>query len=317
MKDIFLYGLGEECEFSTYHPVDTLIYFVIVIVISMFSMHPAFLAVGFVMGTLYYLILKGIKGCKYIVMVAIPIMVLTMVINPFFSHNGETVLFYLNGNAMTAEAYIYGLASGTMLVTVVIWFACFQTVMSPDKFIYLFGRIIPVVSLLLSMCFRFIPLLQHRFLEIKEGQKGLHMHEEGVGVFKKFRLLMMEVSILIAWSLEASIETADSMEARGYGLPHRTSFHLYKFLKRDAGLLALIVLFGGGMLVCSAMGLGDIYYYPRVRFLHSAFTTVTLTIVYIIVLAIPIIIDLRGENRWKKWNLEMSALPIPEAKGKF
>ena len=86
-----------------------------------------------------------------------------------------------------------------------------------------------MLGLTLSMIFRFIPLLKARFREISMGQRCMGRHVTG-GFMAKLRQVTKEVSILISWSLEAAIETSDSMEARGYGLPGRTSFHLFKML---------------------------------------------------------------------------------------
>lgn len=36
---------------------------------------------------------------------------LVAVTNPLFSHNGVTPLFYLNGNPVTLEAFVYGAGS--------------------------------------------------------------------------------------------------------------------------------------------------------------------------------------------------------------
>ena len=56
------------------------------------------------------------------------------------------------------------------------------------------------------------------------------------------------LSIMITWSLENAIETADSMKSRGHGLKGRTSYSLYKFDKRDAIMLCAI-LFSGTVLM--------------------------------------------------------------------
>lgn len=41
------------------------------------------------------------------------------------------------------------------------------------------------------------------------------------------------MSILVTWALENAIDTADSMKDRGYGLPGRTAFSIYRFDRRD------------------------------------------------------------------------------------
>lgn len=48
------------------------------------------------------------------------------------------------------------------------------------------------------------------------------------------------LSILVTWALENAIETSDSMRSRGYGLKGRTAFSIYKFTKKDKGLLAVM-----------------------------------------------------------------------------
>ncbi len=41
------------------------------------------------------------------------------------------------------------------------------------------------------------------------------------------------MSILVTWALENAIDTADSMKDRGYVLPGRTAFSIYRFDRRD------------------------------------------------------------------------------------
>ena len=50
--------------FSTYHPVINFIYFVIVIGLSMFFMHPVFLVISLICSMAYGIYLKGKKAMK-------------------------------------------------------------------------------------------------------------------------------------------------------------------------------------------------------------------------------------------------------------
>lgn len=304
MKNRYI-GLGEDSNFASFHPIVTFVYYCAVILIAMFSMSPVFLALTFFSGFGYSVILGGKKAVRSHLMFAIPVLLLTMLINPLSNHRGATVLFYLNDNAITMEAILYGLASATMLVGVVMWLSCFNKTMTSDKIIYLFGRVIPVIALLLSMCFRFIPLLKARFREIHDGQKCMGRQFGKWEIIKKGRLLAKEISILIAWSLEAAIETSDSMEARGYGLHGRTAFHIFKFAKRDRNLLALILLLSVSVLTGCLLGVNNIYYYPAIEYTTSWQLTLPFAASYSVLLLLPIIIDIKGEQRWRKLNLEM------------
>jgi ABC-type cobalt transport system, permease component CbiQ and related transporters len=191
-----------------------------------------------------------------------------------------------------------------MLVSVIIWFVSFNTIMSADKLIFIFGKAAPVLGLTLSMIFRYIPLLKNRFQEIKMGQACLGRGEQK-GFVAKMRQFGKEVSILISWSLESSIESADSMEARGYGLKGRTSFHLYKFTRRDTTLLVLMLVLGAIVIVGCILGKTSVYFYPvYVVGSFDLMTAVTLA-AYVLLLALPMILDIQGEVRWKQSSLEM------------
>lgn len=302
---MFQNGLGEKNEFSTYHPLVNFVYFVFVIGITMFSIGPVFLAITFVASWTYSVLLKGVKAIKFNCIFMIPIIIITTIVNPLFSHNGVTTLFYLNGNPITMEAVVYGFVSAILLTSIIIWFSALNVIIKEDKFIYLFGRIVPVIALTISICFRFIPLLKNRFREITEGQKCMGRDFSSGSVIGRIRQFFKEVSILIAWSLETSIETADSMEARGYGLRGRTSFHLYKFEKRDFAALAVMLFLGVVVTIGCIMGKTDIYYYPAISVPKIDAFTILIEIFYFVLLFLPIFIDIKGEKRWKQYSLEM------------
>lgn len=297
-------GLGESCEFAGYHPAVNLIFYAFAIGIAMFSTRPLFIGIGFVCSWGYSVLLGGSKAVKVNIMFMIPAIILMVVINTFFTHDGETVLFYLNGNRITLEALVYGAAAAFVLTSVIVWFASFNIIMTSDKFIYMFGKAAPVLGLTLSMIFRFIPLLKSRFAEISMGQKCMGRGQQK-GLIRKTRLILKEVSILISWSLEASIETADSMEARGYGLKGRTSFHLFKFTNRDFKALAAIAVTGGISAAGCIMGKTGMYYYPVIKAGDFDMMTILAAAAYALLLVIPFAIDVRGEVKWKQLNLQM------------
>ena len=115
--------------FSGYHPLINFTYFTIVIGLSMFYMHPVFLALSLAGSVSYSIYLKGRKTVKVFLIGMLPVCLLTMVMNPLFSHAGATMLFYMrNGNPVTLESIMYGLASGLMLAGVISWFSVFHEV---------------------------------------------------------------------------------------------------------------------------------------------------------------------------------------------
>ena len=136
---------------------------------------------------------------------------------------------------------------------------------------------------------------------IREVQRAIYEVYEKILV-GKIRQLGKEVSILVSWSLESSIESADSMAARGYGLKGRTSYNLFKL--RSADLLALFasIVLGGITTVSYAVGVNKLYYYPVIKVVESEPKWLEFAgfISFMTLLVMPLAIDLFGELKWKR-----------------
>ncbi len=298
-------GLGESSTFCSYHPLVNTLYFTLTIGITMYSISPYFLAVTFLFSWIYSILLKGRSGMKLNAVMSIFMLIIMVALNMFFNNNGETVLLYINTNRITLESICFGIAGGVMLISIIVWFTCFNVIMTADKLIYLFGKAAPVLGLTLSMIFRFVPLLKSRFAEISLGQKCMGRGRGKGGFIMKARQLVKKVSILIAWSLEASIESADSMEARGYGLKGRSSFHLFKFSKRDIAALFLMLAAGLPVVVAAFKGMTNMYFYPKIVRPELDLWTALVLMCYTVLAATPIVIDIAGEIRWRQLDLKM------------
>ena len=89
--------------------------------------------------------------------------------------------------------------------------------MTSDKFVYLFGRVIPALSLVLSMTLRFVPKFKAQVKIVSSAQRCVGRDVSNGGVLQRARNGLTILSILVTWALENAIETADSMRSRGYG----------------------------------------------------------------------------------------------------
>ncbi len=292
-------GLGEESRFAASHPVVNLCYFAAVIGVTMFSNHPAFLGLSFLTALLYSILLSGWRSLRTSLLLLLPAVLLMTLFNLLTVHNGVTVLFYLNGNRVTREALLYGLSAGFLLGAVMIWFRCFSVIVTGEKLIYLFGRPAPMLALTLSMILRYIPLLMDRFREIDAAQRCMGRSIRRGGLIRRARQLGKELSILLSWSLEASIESADSMEARGYGLRRRTSFHLYRFTRSDALLLAGLLIPAAPALLAVCLGRTSIWYYPAIVMPPPDAARLLGLIGFGLAALLPPALDLREVSRWR------------------
>lgn len=253
--------------FSRCHPVLNFFYFAVVLGFTMFVQHPVFLVISFLSAIAYAMWLCGIRQIlKMNFLVTLPSLVIVALLNPMFNHYGVTPLLYIesSGNWVTLEALVYGIVLGCVLFIVILWFSCYNKVMTSDKFIYLFGRVIPALSLMLSMALRFVPRFTAQMRVIRNGQKCVGMDVSNGKWMKKIRYALNMVSILVTWALENAIETADSMKSRGYGLPGRTAFSIYRFTKRDRVLLGTMLALSAVMIVGCSQGAAFAQYNPRI-----------------------------------------------------
>lgn len=288
----------EQKGFSGLHPLVGFFYFALVLVFTMFFDHPV--SLGLSLGAAVWCAghLNGWRSLASQGRYLLPTALFAALLNPAFNHRGDTVLArFPTGSALTLESVLYGLAAAAMLCAVLLWFSCYNTVMTSDKFLYLFGRIIPALSLVLSMALRFVPRFKAQLRAAVEAQRSLGRDLSRGGLLRRLRLAGAILSILVTWSLENAIDTADSMKSRGYGLPGRTAFSLYRLDGRDLAVLGWLALSGGAVLLCWALGGLSFQYYPTLQGDGATPLAVGGQLAYLALCLTPVIL-----NRWEAWK---------------
>lgn len=287
-------------SFSTFHPFVNFLYFVVVLLFSMIFMHPIFQGIALFSAVVYSFMLKGKKAIKFNLLYMVPFLLFMAIMNPVFNHQGVTILFYLNnGNPITKESILYGVAAACMFVTVIIWFSCYNVVMTSDKFIYIFGKILPALSLIFSMVLRFVPRYLAQIKVISNAQKCIGRDVTQGNLLARARNGITILSIMTTWALENAIETADSMKSRGYGLPGRTSFSIFRLDARDKIALSLLAGLITMVAVGAAMGENTMRFYPSIK--ASAITpfSILIYIAYFALCMIPVLINMVEAMKWK------------------
>lgn len=286
-------------DFASYHPWSLFIYFLILIGFTMFTTQPVMVVLAFVFSqALYYMVSSKKQFYQHLAWMILILCVIG-ISNPIFVHQGISILFYVNGNPITVEAILYGFAFGGMICSVVTQFAVLQKVITSDKSIYLFSKTIPTIGLIISMTLRLIPKFQKRAKEVILTQKvmGFDMHHGSL--FRRIRIAVMIFSMMITWAFESSIDSADSMRARGYGAHRRTHFSIFKFEQRDKAMLGLCILICIGFGIAYQTSFSHFYYYPSVYAITFRMSECLGYVSYSILCFIPLGIEWRGQVKWK------------------
>ena len=286
--------------FSGCHPAVNFTYFAFVLLFGMLFLHPVFLAVSLCSAFAYSTYLNRGRAVKFNLWLTLPAVILFSLFNPLVNHRGITVLFYLAGNPVTRESVLYGAASAVMLSSVIIWFSCYHVVMTSDKFIHLFGRAIPALSLIFTMVLRFVPRFKNQLQVIAGAQRAIGRDMAAGSLRQRIRHGALIFSILITWALENAVETADSMRSRGYGMAGRTQFSHFRFDRRDALVLGILLALAGVVLAGAALGENTVRFFPALRVKAVSPLSIAVYAAYILLLNLPVVLDIQEDIRWKR-----------------
>lgn len=280
--------------FSSYHPAVNALWFALVLLVTITTFHPLLLLTALVCS----LVWGNRLGASWRPATFVVLFLIAAVCNPLFSHAGVTVLGYFpNGNPLTLESILFGLGAGLMLLSAAALLQCASRVLTADKWMCLLGRTVPLLSLLLSMSLRFIPRFSSRLAQARLAQRQVGL--AGHGLLGRARQGVRLLSILISWSLEDALTTADSMTGRGYGLPGRTAYTNYTLEHRDRQAMALIAALGGYLLLMALRGCLSWRYYPTLKWAPLDLWSLTAWIAWAALCALPLILARKEDQLWR------------------
>ena len=281
-------------RFEDSNPIAVAFYYLCVLVIMMFSMNPLILCISLLSSVLCTVVERSANVRAHLFSAAV--FAAATIINPIIVHKGVTVLFYINNRPFTLEAAAYGLTAAMMITAMLYRLRAFSKVMTSDKVLYLFGRVSPKTALLLSMTIRYVALLKIRWRSISDTQRALGLYDDG-NLIDAIRGRARVLSILITWTLENGIMTAESMEARGYGSTRRTSYATYRMHADDVVL----------MIMCAALSavtaVGIMYsravYYPQMDMEIFTPWGIAGAAAFLLLSILPLIVNGKEALRWR------------------
>ena len=174
------------------------------------------------------------------------------------------------------------------------WFSTFNEIITEDKLLAVIGNRVPHIATLLTMIFRFVPKYIRQGKAVMQANRALGANTNGLK--NKIKTQAEVFSVTTTWALENSVDTVDSMKARGYGIGKRSSYNNYRIEIRD--IVVIVIMIFLMMFIYIAQVRGDVftYYYPVVRIKGTA----PVYIMHFALCMLPIIINLLEALRWHR-----------------
>ena len=278
---------------------DQFLYYALVLLFSMCLMHPVYLAISLTGALAYDIYLKGRKAVRFAVMGLLPMAAVARARQPGVQSRRSND-FDLSALRQSADARIHVLRCGRSRHAGKRRIVVFQLQRN-----HVFGQVClslwthdprTVIGAVYGLAL--YPEVQGADAD---GQRSAGVHrqryEKRQRVPQVFNAIKI-FSIMVTWSLENAIETADSMRSRGYGLPGRTAFSIYRFDDRDKAALAWLI-FCGAYLLSGWMAGGTYFrYYPTVKSVVLTPMTVSFMCVYLALVLTPVILDRKEDRQW-------------------
>ena len=233
--------------FERLHPVVILMYYVMAVVLIIWTGNPMLSGIIWLGCILDYACFNGREKAFRLLGSSVVLSVACILVNPIINHRGVTLYFMLGDWRITKESLLYGINVAGVLLASLFLFACFSHYMTAEKIMTLWGQKFSSFALLFSMILRLVPKAGKDFREMTSrlGNRPAVW------------------SALIGITLEDSMERGLSMRSRRYGRGERTSFYKKKMTQTDFVILSMIVLISVGSILY-------LWFYPvKARFFPS------------------------------------------------
>ena len=325
-------------ELTSIHPGVYLLYYFIMVLFAFIFSDPYFV-VTFLVLLLVLIALQGVSHeLKNIMRLFIPLSILIMILNPLLNRTGAHKIYLWSGFFITYEAIAYGILMSLALLIVILVFSSYNRSVSYQEMLYIFSKKLPIISMIIVMALRFIPLINSRAIEVQKlnnlKNNGIEMemgsdesndsealdldefnsnintdydsklvnklksNKRVAAIIKEAKTLGKIMGITVSWSLEESMFTAKSMKARGYNATERTSYLSYKFSNADVAFIALIIVTVGIIIIGLLHGVGMINIYPSIDFKFSNLPFNIYYLAFIIFLLPLIYLEIKERILW-------------------
>lgn len=262
---------SDTLPFATCHPVVPAVYVAVTLALTMACMQPVLIGLSLLGALSFSCTVRGVAPTMGMLRWQIPVIILISLVNPLFSASGSTELLRIGAHAVYAESLAYGASMGALFVASVTWFMGAAEMLPFDRVMALLGNAAPTVTLMTSMAMRLIPRFVRQGKTIDSVQRVARScalasfagQSPRADRHLDLRLRLRLSSVLMGWTMEDSLETADAMRARGWGAAaRRTTYTRFRFGARDARAFVLIAAFALVAMLLGYVATTQFAFYP-------------------------------------------------------
>ena len=248
--------------FRTYHPAVAFVYTACAIAFSMAVMQPVFVALSLMGAIACSCVTRGARRTMRTLAGVAALALVVAAANLVFVASGSTELFRVGARAFYVESLVYGICSGGMLASVLLWFASYAACMDSDASMAMLGNAAPTVTLMVSQVMRLVPQFVSRGRGIVASQDAVTSAEARTKRQAASDRLRA-VSVLAGWGMEDGLVRGDAMRARGYGCGvRRTAYRRHRIRRVDAAALVVVGVLAAVSVPCAWAAVSEFTFYP-------------------------------------------------------
>ena len=155
-------------ELTSIHPGVYLLYYFIMVLFAFIFSDPYFV-VTFLALILVLISLQGVSSeLKNILKFYIPLSILILILNPLLNRTGAHKIYLWSNFFVTYEAIAYGVLMTLALLIVILVLSSYNRSVSYQEMLYIFSKKLPIISMIIVMALRFIPLINSRAIEVQK-----------------------------------------------------------------------------------------------------------------------------------------------------
>lgn len=299
-----------------YKPRDQVLYYLhplsptlltVVLVVSSFLLEQPLLLGGLLVAVCLDLWLAGLGNqAKAYFNIGLVMAAFIIFINLLFNHHGSTVIYRLHwfGTTelnFTLEVLVFAVAMSLRLLIMLEAFCLFTYLVNPDQIVKYLSHWGGNTALALAITLRLLPELVTKTVTIREIQACRGVEWDNGGIIKKLRNSLPLMAVLLGDSLEGSMQLAQSLQTRGFGVGKRVIYNTAFWSFQDT-IFSAITLTGMGLVIALTLSVQSSFvFYPRLEpvFSQSAlYATLSLMLIF----SYPAIMS-GGRRLWHSWKL--------------